>query len=365
MDLRTLVVCPDQDSANLLKTVLAEMEITAEHTPSISRGLERLQAESFDAVILDYRADQSSEEFLAKLRQNRTRSRNTLLIAILDADFSARPIFGLGANFVLYRPLSLERTRLSLRAARGLMRRERRRGPRIPLNSPTSLAHAGAEDLKGTILDLSDGGTSLRSENQLPPAGKVYFQFALPGQQGAVRLSGEVAWQDASGKTGIRFVDVPQASRRLMHAWLLQNDFRQIQAKEAPPLVPGRHAQPPKTEGKIELGGNRRGERRFACKLGAEVYRLGSNVPNRCALSDVSEGGCYVEMPSPLTGQTDIEIVVRTADIKLKMRGQVQAVHPGFGMGVRFVFESEAEREEVLRLLALLASGPALDELTR
>jgi c-di-GMP-binding flagellar brake protein YcgR len=342
------------------------MEIAAEHTPSISRGLERLQAESFDAVILDYRADQSSEEFLAKLRQNRTRSHNTLLIAILDADFSARPIFGLGANFVLYRPLSLERTRLSLRAARGLMRRERRRGPRIPVNSPTSVAHAGAENLRGTIVDLSDGGTSLRTENTLPPAGKVYFQFALPGQQQAVRLSGEVAWQDAAGRTGIRFVDVPQASRRLMQAWLLQNNFRQIQTKEAPPLVPGAQANPPKTEAKkLELGGNRRGERRFACKLGAELYRLGSNVPNRCALSDVSEGGCYVEMPSPLTGQTDVEIVVRTADMKLKIRGHVQAVHPGFGMGVRFVFDSEAEREEVLRLLALLAAGPALDELTR
>ena len=366
MDLRVLVVCPDQDSANLLNTVLAEMEVKAEHTPSISRGMERLQAEKFDAVILDYRADQSSEEFLARLRQTRTRSHNTLLIAILDADFSARPVFGLGANFVLYRPLSLERTRLSLRAARGLMRRERRRGPRIPVNSPTSLAHAGAENLKGTILDLSDGGTSLRSENQLPPAGKVYFQFALPGQQGAVRLSGEVAWQDASGKTGIRFVDVPQASRRLMHAWLLQNNFRQVQAKDAPPIVPGKPAQPARTEGKkVELGSNRRGERRFACKLGAEVYRLGSNVPNRCALSDVSEGGCYVEMPSPLTGQTDVEILVRTSDMKLKIRGQVQAVHPGFGMGVRFVFDNAAEREEVLRLLALLAAGPALDELTR
>ena len=115
----------------------------------------------------------------------------------------------------------------------------------------------------------------------------------------------------------------------------------------------------------LDLAGNRRGERRFACKLGAEVYRLGSNVPNRCALSDVSEGGCYVEMPSPLTGQTDIEIVVRTAEMKVKFRGQVQAVHPGFGMGVRFVFDSAEEREEVLRLLAVLAAGPTLDELPR
>ncbi len=368
MDLRVLVVCPDQDSANLLKTVLKEMEIMAEHTPSISRGLERLDEEIFDAVILDYRADQSSEEFLAKLRQTRSGSRNTLLVAILDADFSARPVFGLGANFVLYRPLSLERTRLSLRAARGLMRRERRRGARIPVNSPTSVAYPGVEDLRGTIVDLSDGGTSLRSANTLPPAGKVYFQFSLPGQQGSVRVSGEVAWQDASGRTGIRFVDVPQASRRLMHAWLLQNNFRQIQGKDLPPAQPVRPAagQVPAEGHAAPLGGsNRRGERRFACKLGAEVYRMGSTVPNRCALSDVSEGGCYVEMPSPLTGQTDVEIVVRTKEMKLKIRGEVQAVHPGFGMGVRFIFEDDTEREEVLRLLALLAAGPTLDELAR
>lgn len=366
MDLRVLVVCPDQDSANLLSLVLGEMGITAEHTPSISRGLERLNDESFDAVILDYRADQSSEEFLAKLRQTR-KSRNTLLVAIVDGEFSARPVFGLGANFVLYRPLSPERTRLSLRAARGLMRRERRRTPRIPVNSPTSVAYPGAEDSHATMLDLSDGGTSVRSGSTLPPACKVYFQFALPGQQQAVRLSGEVAWQDASGRTGIRFVDVPQASRRLMHAWLLQNSFRQTQNQTVPPLAPvPRVDRETRTGAKnAGLGSNRRGEHRFPCKLGAELYRLGSTVPNRCTLSDISEGGCYVEMPSPLTGQNGVEIVVRTAEMKLKIRGQVLAVHPGFGMGVRFVFDDVTEREEMLRLLALLAAGPTLDELPR
>ena len=83
MDLRVLVVCPDQDSATLLGQVLGEMELAVEHTPSISQGAERLRDEIFDAVILDYRADQSSEEFLAKLRQTHTKSRKTLLIASL------------------------------------------------------------------------------------------------------------------------------------------------------------------------------------------------------------------------------------------------------------------------------------------
>src|ERR1700690_3715250 len=129
MDLRALVGCPDQDSASLLTLILSELGMAVEHTPSISRGLELLEGQRFDAIVLDYRADQSSEEFLARMRQS-AKNRDSLLIALVDEGFNARPVFGLGANFVLYRPLTAERTRLSLNAARSLMRRDRRRNPR-------------------------------------------------------------------------------------------------------------------------------------------------------------------------------------------------------------------------------------------
>jgi len=193
-------------------------------------------------------------------------------------------------------------------------------------------------------------------------------------------LSGEVAWQDASGRTGIRFLDVPQSSRRLIQTWLQQNSAQPASAVPAQPpasrlspmqsfagqSLPAHDAKHETKESTLVTNaGNRRGEYRLACKLGAEVYRLGTTVPNRCVLSDISEGGCYVEMPSPLVGQSGVEILVRTADTKLRIRGQVLATHPGFGMGVRFTFRDAAEREEVLRLLAVLATGPTLDEQPR
>ena len=386
MDLRALVVCPDQDSASLLTLILSEVGMAAEHTPSISRGLELLESQRFDAIVLDYRADQSSEEFLARLRQS-SKNRSSMLIAIVDGTFNARPVFGLGANFVLYRPLSSERTRMSLRAARGLMRRERRRAPRKPVRSTANIAYPGAPELNAVLTDLSDGGTSFHTATRLPSACKVYFEFALPGQQQLVRLSGEVAWQDASGRTGIRFLDVPQASRRLMQTWLQQNSGRPAIGVPAPSAgrsseaqssaIQARSERAPKSESlsesksestdstQLSNAGNRRGEQRFACKLGAEVYSLGTSVPNRCTLSDISEGGCYVEMPTPLSGQSGVEILVRTADTKLRIRGQVLATHPGFGMGVRFMFRDSSEREEIMRLLAVLSTGPALDEQPR
>ena len=367
MDLRVILVCPDQDSANLLTLILPEMGMVAEHTPSVSRALQQLDEQRFDAIILDYRSDRSSQEFLTRWRQS-GKNRDTMLIAIVDGEFNARPAFGMGANFVLYRPLSAERTRVSLRAARGLIRRERRRTPRIPLKTPASVAYPGAAELSATLNDLSEGGTSLTTSKQLPPACKVYFEFALPGQQQLVRLSGEVAWRDSTGRTGIRFLDVPQASRRLMQDWLRQSSAGQTQAQPDPPPAPAADRKSASSSSNPVLtsnASNRRGERRFPCRIGADIYPIGSNVPNRCTLSDLSEGGCYVEMPTPLSVQSRVEILVRTADVKLKIRGQVLATPPGFGMGVRFMFRDSTEREEIMQLLAILAAGPSLDEISQ
>ena len=97
---------------------------------------------------------------------------------------------------------------------------------------------------------------------------------------------------------------------------------------------------------------NRRIQSRYACRLSADVFRLGEGVPNRCTLSDISTGGCYVETPAPFPAHTTLEIVVRTKDLKLRVRGTVQVVHPGFGMGVRFSLNTADEREHVKQLIA-------------
>jgi hypothetical protein len=57
-----------------------------------------------------------------------------------------------------------------------------------------------------------------------------------------------------------------------------------------------------------------------------------------------------------------VEILIRTADTKFRIMGQVLATHPGFGMGVRFTFRDFQEREEILRLIAVLSGGASLDQ---
>ena len=105
---------------------------------------------------------------------------------------------------------------------------------------------------------------------------------------------------------------------------------------------------------------NRRMQSRLACRLSADVFRLGEGVPNRCTLSDISNGGCYVETPAPFSPHTVVNLVVRTQTLKLRVRGTVQVTHPGFGMGVQFSLNTPDEREQVKQLVACQTSEDTL-----
>src|SRR5262249_14363040 len=96
----------------------------------------------------------------------------------------------------------------------------------------------------------------------------------------------------------------------------------------------------------------------------ADVYRLGSTVPHRCSLSDISTGGCYVETTDPFPAATSVEIVVRAENVKLRIAGTVQVMHPAFGMGVQFSLPSSEDRDQVQQLIALVARKQAVEDAT-
>jgi len=92
MDLRALVVFPDQESASILVPVLCEMGMALEQTSSISRGLKLVSDERYDAILFEYGGEESSQEFLTRVRQS-PKNRPAVLIAIVDEEFDARPLF--------------------------------------------------------------------------------------------------------------------------------------------------------------------------------------------------------------------------------------------------------------------------------
>ncbi|MBZ5719443.1 MAG: PilZ domain-containing protein [Acidobacteriia bacterium] len=358
MALTSLLVCADTKAVQVLSRILTDLSIRVEQCNELSAALAQATTRPFDALLVDCQDEPTATRWIASVRKAPA-NQGALIIAIVDSQNQVREIFAKGANFVLYKPISAERAGTSLRAARSLMRRERRRCQRIPLHTPASMAYAATEDAPATLLDLSEEGIAIQCEHRLPPRCKVYFQFNLPGHVSTVRLSGEVMWQDSSGRVGIRFADVPQASRRVLSDWLKTNTSRQSQAAEKVPSVTTHGSS--SGLGLLSVSnGDRREKSRLACRLSADVYRLGNGVPNRCSLSDIGTGGCYVETTEPFPASTNVEIVVRTKDMKLRVQGTVQAMHPGVGMGVAFSIQTAEERDQVQQLIACQASASIL-----
>jgi len=302
----------------------------------------------------------------------------SLAVVVVGGQENIREIFSLGVNFVLYKPVSYDRALSSFRAAQNLLYRDKRHKARAVVHTHATVDYAGGEQAKATLVDLAEDGMAVNFGKRLPPTCKVYFQFQLPGQTANVRLSGQVVWQDWNGRAGIHFVDVPQTSRRVLQEWLKMNLADASRQRLASKEVKVEHSIRPDEDGVLSIAagkkqdlktnngeaaarlrgglGNRRGETRYACRLGAEVYQKGSSVRNYCHLSDLSPGGCYLEMPLAFEAGVTVEIVVRTYEIKLRLIGQVKTSHPSYGMGVLFHLNTKDERHGVQTLIDFVAA---------
>lgn len=354
MALTSLLVCADAESVQVLSHIFHDLGIQVETCGDPHTARSRIDEQHFDAIVVDCENETASAELIEHVR-HLPLNQHAVIIALVNRGNQVADIFGEGAKFLLYKPLSRERALHSLYAARGLLREERRTKPRIPVHTSASFAYAGKEDAAATVIELNEAGLGIRTNEQLPSGRKLYFEFTLPGQDSKIRLAGEVIWRDAVGRVGVRFVNVPQTSKRVLQQWLQQQSAANSQNASRPPA-----SRDNKISLRLSAGlglisasaPDRRNLSRLPCCLGAEVYRADSEVPHRCTLSDISDGGCYVETTEPFPPGTILSIVVRTHELKLCIAGKVQSMHLGFGMGVRFNLGSDSEREQVRELIA-------------
>ncbi len=384
MTLSALLVCGDEVAAGVLRQVLQELDIHVESCPDFVRAGIRAAQQRFDVIIAD---GDSAADVLSLLRETRMSRLNdsTLAVAVVPSQESIRELFSLGVNFVLYKPVAYDRALSSLRAARAVMRKEKRKSARAAVHTHATVDYANVEQDKATLIDLAQDGMSVMFGKKLPTTSKVYFQFKLPGQAASVRLSGQLVWQDWNGRGGVQFLDVPRTSRRLMDEFLganlpkggqqesievtveVEQSLQLTGVAVAGGLQAGHtseadHAQSTVADSAAkhnEDPNNRRNQIRYNCRLGAEVYRTGTPVPNHCCLTDLSSGGCYLEVSLPFPQGSSVEIVVRTYELKLMLRGTIQASHPGYGMGVAFELKTKEEQMNVKRLTDFVAATQA------
>jgi c-di-GMP-binding flagellar brake protein YcgR len=296
-----------------LRRVLGDLEIEVDLCSDADSALRKLTRQRFEAIIVDI-TDHRASDVLRSARSAPC-NKQAVAVAIVDAIVGLKAVFAIGAHFVLYKPVSSERAKSSFRAARALMKSERRRNARVAVQIPVVLrsAEVGA-NMKVTTIDLSEGGMAVDMPHRRRPTGRWQIAFTLPGTQSALELPAEFAWEGAGAQAGLRFQQISPEATRQLQEWLKQNSPDAEQ--DDPPI--------------------------------------------RCQLTDLSVGGCYLEISSPFPASSRVSLSMRAGTVEVRAQGVVRIMHPEKGMGVEFTQNTPEHRAAVEKFLGVLTQNRSL-----
>jgi hypothetical protein len=90
---------------------------------------------------------------------------------------------------------------------------------------------------------------------------------------------------------------------------------------------------------------DRRHHPRYTVQVQIEIHKEGIDVPMRLATTDLSSGGCYIQLLIPFSVGSRVQATLWLDEYPIVVRGLVVTCHPQFGNGIMFVdFEGQGKQ---------------------
>jgi hypothetical protein len=102
---------------------------------------------------------------------------------------------------------------------------------------------------------------------------------------------------------------------------------------------------------------DRRRSPRYPFIADAEVTEIASDTKMSAKTSDLSAGGCFLDMLNPSPEGTEIVVRISHADTTFSARGKVVFFFPNMGMGVMFTSVPESQQAILEKWLAEMSGG--------
>jgi len=219
MTLESLLLSQDPELVRVVRPTLEKLSIDVQVCHDARAGADILIADKFDAVIVDCDDLTGGLALLQGLR-NTPSNKNSVAFAVLNGKrTNTQDAFGMGANFVLQKPISSLNASRCFHAALNFMLKERRRYFRHPVKMDVNVV---LEDkaIHATSTNISEGGIALILREALPKGATPHLKFSLPDSTLQFEVEAEIAWADFKGLAGLRFQNVPQSTRAELEQWL-------------------------------------------------------------------------------------------------------------------------------------------------
>ncbi len=104
------------------------------------------------------------------------------------------------------------------------------------------------------------------------------------------------------------------------------------------------------------IGAKKARERKYPrvkVSIPAEARHVMENFPRRGQTTNLSEGGCYIEMVQTLEPPTCVDVVLWLNDQKIQARAEVVTRNAHLGNGIRFLRISDADKEKLHNFVEL------------
>jgi len=219
MTLESLLLSQDPEVVRVLRPTLEKLSIDVEICHEARRGADILISDKFDAIIVDCDDLKGGLALLQGLRATPS-NKSSVAFAVLNGKrTTTQEAFGMGANFVLQKPISALNASRCFHAALNFMLKERRRYFRQPAKMQVDVLLEG-KTFRATSTNISEGGIALLLKDALPKGASPRLKFCLPETKLHMEVESEVAWSDMKGHAGFRFQNVPTSSQDHIERWL-------------------------------------------------------------------------------------------------------------------------------------------------
>jgi DNA-binding response OmpR family regulator len=210
-----LVISDDEATIRQLTESMQQFAISAEVCQDAGFALQSLNRRHYEAVVVDLKMYQA-KEIMERVRLSPSNQTATTF-AITDGSASG---FSTGANFVLDRPLSEESLSRSLRAAYGIIMRERRRYFRCPVTIPVAVRDREGQETQCQAINIRERRVAIRVPELMKCGIEVALRFSVPENQTRFVVQSKICWSDPTGRTGLQFLNLPAPQKTELQGWL-------------------------------------------------------------------------------------------------------------------------------------------------
>jgi hypothetical protein len=214
-----LLVCSDADAIGVLAEAVQQFALSLDVRREVGDTANILARQKFEAVIVDLELGEGAKAVLREVRLSS--SNQTAVTFTITAKSAGREAgMGMGSTFEFVRPLSIDSVSLTLKAAYGLIVRERRRYVRCPVAVGSTLRTTECAEIKCETVNIGEGGMGLSTSHPFKVREQAMVQFTLPGQPSQFSAELEVCWCDQSGCVGVRFLALSAQDKSGLREWL-------------------------------------------------------------------------------------------------------------------------------------------------